>query len=297
MEQNQEQLNFCPICQSNEIPELLQVKDFFLSQENFVICQCKQCGFKFTNPRPNQNSIGVYYKSDNYYSHSNSKSGIIPGIYQWVRNYTLKKKYLLISKFSKKGTILDIGCATGQFLHQFKKQGWNCVGIEPNDEAREFAVKNYSLDVQKGDLENFPSQSFGVITMWHVLEHVHDLKNTMTQLKRIVNSDGVLFIALPNIESWDANHYKEYWAGLDVPRHLYHFGRNNVEELFNNYGFKLVETKPMIFDSFYVSMLSEKYKSNPFYLFSAFSMGFISNIAGMGKKPNHSSLIYIFKPI
>ncbi len=297
MEQKLEILQYCPICKSNEIAESLQVKDFFQSREIFGIYKCKYCGFHFTNPRPNEQSIGSYYKSENYYSHSNSNSGLIAKIYQKVRNYTLEKKYKLVSSYSAKGNILDIGCATGQFLNQFMQKGWACQGIEPDDSAREFAKTQYGLEVQKSNLNHLPGNHFNVITMWHVLEHVHDLQEYLKQLRRLIKKDGVVFIALPNIQSYDANHYKEYWAGLDVPRHLYHFGRENVEQLFNQSGFQLLITKPMVFDSFYVSLLSEKYKSNPFHLFSAFFMGLLSNISGMGEKPNHSSLIYIFKPI
>ncbi len=196
-----------------------------------------------------------------------------------------------------KSEFLDIGCATGQFLHEFKDRGWNCTGIEPDENSRKFAQDNYELkvyDPQK--IVELKDHSFDVISMWHVLEHVSDLKNRMEELKRLLKENGYLFVALPNIESWDAQHYKKYWAGLDVPRHLYHFNKKDVALLFGKYGFHIVDIKPMKFDSYYVSLLSEKYKKNPLYLFHAFFKGWYSNFKACKNPPNHSSLLYILKP-
>lgn len=296
MEHQLETLKSCPVCGSVKLHKEFKTRDYFLSQEEFTLCKCQKCGFIFTNPRPAEDNLSRYYKSEDYISHSNSNKGIVAYLYQIIRRITLFKKYELVTTFRNSNRILDIGCATGQFLNEFKKRGWNCTGIEPDEDSREFARSNFDLKVFEPDnIGQLDDHTFDVITMWHVLEHVSDLDGTMKELQRLIKANGVLFIAVPNIESWDATHYGPYWAGLDVPRHLSHFSQKTLELLFNNYHFKLDKIVPMKFDSFYVSLLSEKYKKNPLYLFSAFFKGLYSNIRGINGK-NYSSLIYIIKP-
>lgn len=297
MEQNKESLKHCPVCGSIKLQKAFKTKDYFLTKEEFSICQCKKCGFHFTNPRPKQEALAPYYKSEEYISHSNSNQGLFGFLYQQVRNFTLGKKYDLVSSMRDGESILDIGCATGQFLNEFKKRGWKCNGIEPDPEAREFAKKAYDLKVfGEEKLDEFNAQSFDVISMWHVLEHVSDLQKRLEDLRRLIKDNGILFIALPNLDSWDAHHYEKYWAGLDVPRHLYHFKKENVELLFDKFGFRMHQILPMKFDAYYVSLLSEKYKKNPFYFISAFFKGWYSNFKARKSPPNHSSLLYILKP-
>lgn len=298
MEHQTEILKNCPVCGSIKLQKAFKTKDYFLTQEEFGICMCKKCGFHFTNPRPTKQALAPYYKSEEYISHSNSNQGLFGFLYQKVRKYTLGKKYELVSNIKKDGeSILDIGCATGQFLNEFKKRGWLCTGIEPDEEARSFAKSNYDLKVfGEEKLNDLASDSFDVISMWHVLEHVSDLQKRVAELKRLIKANGTLFIALPNFDSWDAHHYENYWAGLDVPRHLHHFKKENVELLFEKHGFKMHKIAPMKFDSYYVSLLSEKYKKNPLYLFSAFFKGAYSNFKARKNPPNHSSLLYILKP-
>ena len=297
MEQSKESLKNCPVCGSIKLQKAFKTKDYFLSQEEFSICQCRKCGFYFTNPRPRQESLSPYYKSEEYISHSNSNLGLMAWLYQRVRKYTLARKYGLVSSIRDGESILDIGCATGQFLNEFKKRGWKCTGIEPDSEAREQAKKSFDLKVfDEQKIDDLEAHSYDVISMWHVLEHVSDLQKRMEDLRRLIKDNGVLFIALPNFDSWDAQHYKNYWAGLDVPRHLYHFKKENVEFLFTKYGFTMHQILPMKFDAYYVSLLSEKYKKNPLYLVAAFFKGWYSNLRARKNAPNHSSLIYILKP-
>lgn len=297
MEHRIQSIKNCPICGSKKIITAIKTQDFFLSQENFSISKCQKCGFHFTNPRPTQEFLGPYYKSEKYISHSNSNQGLFGFLYQKVRKYTLGKKYQLVNSFRSGDRILDIGCATGQFLNEFKVRGWEAIGVEPDSDSRTFAKQEYHLKVlpeeQVNELED---HSFDVISMWHVLEHVSNLEKRMGELKRLIKANGVLFIALPNIESWDAQHYGKFWAGLDVPRHLYHFNKANVKMLFEKYNFEVQHILPMKFDAYYVSLLSEKYKKNPLYYPAAFFKGFYSNLKAKQKEPNHSSLIYVIKP-
>jgi SAM-dependent methyltransferase len=288
----------CSVCGGTEFNIYMKCKDYFLSQEEFNIMTCKSCGFRFTNPRPDENMLGNYYESDDYISHSNKKSGIISRIYQLVRKHTLKRKYRLVSKYCKSGSILDIGSATGEFLNYFKQNNWEVCGIEPDSDAREYAVKNYQINVfEEAELLNFESNKFDVISMWHVLEHVAPLQNRIEQIKRVLKENGVLIVAVPNSDSLDAKIYKNFWAAWDVPRHLYHFTQGSIRQLFEKNSFKLIETKAMKFDSYYVSLLSEKYKSHKANYHKALWNGFRSNVHARSNNKEYSSLIYIFRRV
>ncbi len=286
----------CLVCGSSSFEPFLACKDYTVSQEKFNIISCKSCGFKFTNPRPDDSVLGNYYKAEEYVSHTNTKKGIVNKLYHAVRSYTLKKKIQLIDSYVSRGTILDYGCGTGMFLSACKKVGWEGFGMEPDDNARKIASEQ-GLNVfsDKGKIQTYiTDKKFNAITLWHVLEHVTDMSETLSFFKTRLEKDGILIIAVPNHVSYDAEYYKEFWAAYDVPRHLHHFELKSMKALLENAGFKLQETKPMKFDSFYVSMLSEKYKTGTVNLFKAFMVGLKSNIKS--KDSNHySSTIYIFK--
>lgn len=286
----------CLVCGSNSFEPFLVCKDYTVSQENFNIVACKSCGFKFTNPRPDDTVIGNYYKAESYVSHTNSKKGLVNKLYHLVRNYTLKKKVDMISSYVSRGTVLDYGCGTGMFLGECKKAGWETYGMEPDADARKIASEQginlfSDKDLMKAHITN---KSFSVITLWHVLEHVTDMSETLSFFKEKLHADGVLIIAVPNHASYDAHYYNEFWAAYDVPRHLHHFELKTMKALVENAGFKLIETRPMKFDSFYVSMLSEKYKTGSVNLFSAFITGLKSNMKAKDTS-SYSSTIYVFR--
>lgn len=289
-------LNKCLVCGSENFEPFLVCKDYTVSQENFNIVSCKSCGFKFTNPRPDNSVLGNYYKAESYVSHTNSKKGIVNKLYHAVRNYTLKTKIKLVSSYVSRGTILDYGCGTGMFLNACNKSGWETYGMEPDDNARKMASE-HGLNVfsDKAKVQTYiTDKNFNAITLWHVLEHVTDMEETLAFFKSKLNADGVLIIAVPNYVSYDAQYYKEFWAAYDVPRHLHHFEEKSMKSLLENSGFKLQETKPMKFDSFYVSMLSEKYKTGSVNLVKAFLVGLKSNLSAKNTS-SYSSTIYIFK--
>lgn len=291
-----EVLKSCPVCDASETRLFLECKDYTVSQETFKIVECAACGFKFTNPRPDENKLGDYYKSENYISHSNTNKGFINSAYQAVRKYTLLQKLKLISKFYKTGKLLDIGCGTGEFLKTFKDAKWETTGIEPSEDARKMAIQNYGLDV-KGEegLKDLAPESFDVITMWHVLEHVPHLNERIDDLKRLLKPKGIIVVAVPNCSSLDAKKYGAHWAAYDVPRHLYHFIPKDIETLFRKHGFTVFRTLPMVFDSFYVSMLSEKYKSDKSGIISALWTGLRSNISALKSGKTYSSQIYLIR--
>ena len=282
----------CPVCEATQLELHLDVKDGMITKEVFTIQKCTSCGFHFTNPIPSEDAIGAYYKSEDYVSHSSTNKGLVNKLYNLVRTITLSKKVSLIRSHSKGNSVLDIGSGTGHFLNACKQNGLDVQGLEPDNDARTFAKDNFDLDLEPLDnLLAIESDSKDVITMWHVLEHVYHLKRDIGQITRVLKQDGALFIAVPNMNSYDAKVYKEYWAAYDVPRHLYHFQENTIKQLFSQFDMVCVDVLPMKFDSYYVSMLSEKYKGGS--IVKAFFNGWLSNMKS--KSNGYSSQIYVFK--
>jgi ubiquinone/menaquinone biosynthesis C-methylase UbiE len=289
-------LSNCPICSSSNLLKKLDCTDHSTSKKKFIIVSCETCDFTFTNPRPKDNALGEYYKSDMYISHTNNTRGLFNWMYQTVRKYAIGRKLNLLKKTSKKKNHLDIGCGTGEFLNACKNAGYNTTGIEPSELAREQAINNFKLLVSEDtNLGQFEENQFDSISMWHVLEHVPSLNKTIEEFNRILSNNGKVIIAVPNHKSWDSQHYKEFWAGWDVPIHLWHFSKLSIEKLFLKYNFKLIEKKPMLFDSFYVSLLSEEFKTGKKKFITGFIIGFISNIIGIFTNKGCSSIIYVFE--
>ena len=286
----------CPICNSTDIQQQLSAKDYTVSQQKFSVWHCNACTAGFTQDVPAQDAIGAYYASENYISHSDTKKGIINSLYHLVRKRTLgaKRRLVINETVILKGRILDIGCGTGAFLDTMKEAGWSITGLEPDEAARKKAIELYDIHPQEpGKLFELPAASFNAITMWHVLEHVHELHAYIKQIATLLAANGKLFIAVPNYTSKDAGMYKEYWAAYDVPRHLYHFSPKCMEKLLSIHGLKLTAVKPMWFDSFYVSMLSEQYKNGKGNIIKAVFNGFISNLKAWSDVRKCSSVIYV----
>ena len=285
----------CPICNGLQFKKQLNCKDHAVSQETFSIVSCETCGLLITNPRPKDSEISRYYESKNYISHNNNTNGFFNFMYQAVRKYTTLSKVLFL-KAKKGDTILDVGCGTGDFLNKCKKFGMKTRGVEPAKIAREQAIKKFHLDVsEEVELKKYKDLEFNYITMWHALEHVPKLNTTINQLRRILKNEGKVVVAVPNYKSWDAKHYKEYWAAWDVPIHFWHFSKKTIENLFEKHKFILTKTKPMVFDSYYISILSEQYRSGKKSYIKGFVIGLISNLLGMITKNGHSSTIYVFE--
>lgn len=289
-------LDKCPVCGGNSIDKLFDCNDFTSSKENFTIVSCGTCDFTFTNPRPLDEKLNKYYKSDMYISHTNNSKGLFNWLYQMIRNYAVGTKVALLKSITKIGSHLDVGCGTGEFLNACKIAGYTTKGIEPSELARTQAIYNYNLEVcDDTNLTQFSEEEFDSISMWHVLEHVPQLNETIRDLQKILKPKGKIIIAVPNHKSWDASYYKEFWAGWDVPIHLWHFSQYTIEKIFDKHNFRLRKTKPMIFDSFYVSLLSEEFKTGKKGFVSGFLIGLISNLVGVISKRGHSSNIYVFE--
>ena len=289
----------CPICSSSKISKYLDAKDYTVSQEIFTIKQCDSCGFCFTSPRPSLVNLSKYYKSSNYISHSDSKKGIINQLYHIVRNFTLKAKLKLVKKYSSSNdVVVDYGAGTGAFVNYLNKNKVNALGFEPDEDARELAKIKHQVSLKlPEEFENGYIGKIKVITLWHVLEHIPTLNEFIETASQNLVENGIIILALPNRDSYDAKRYQEYWSAYDVPRHLWHFRKNDIVELMANNDFDLIETKSMPYDSFYVSLQSEAYLGTQGVrkLFNAFSLGLASNLKA--SRTNFSSMIYVFRKI
>jgi SAM-dependent methyltransferase len=285
----------CPVCGSSDIHPLLTAKDHSVSGEEFVIWQCQSCTLRFTQDVPDESSIGPYYQSQDYISHSNTNKGLLNKLYQAVRKFTLgQKSALVISHTTNKGRILDIGAGIGAFLNEMKGKGWDIEGIEPDYGARQQAKKLFAIDVKPApELRTLPHNNFDAITLWHVLEHVESLQDYVALLKQLLKKNGKIFIAVPNYTSLDADLYGNRWAAYDVPRHLYHFTPRSVDVLVQKHGMKIIARKPMWFDAFYISLLSSKYRTGSTSWLGAALNGIRSNFKALLNKEKASSLIYI----
>ncbi|MBC7865940.1 MAG: class I SAM-dependent methyltransferase [Gloeobacteraceae cyanobacterium ES-bin-316] len=288
----------CPFCQSGDIHKKFMVKDYTVSGESFAIYQCNNCTGAFTQDAPSQEGIGAYYASENYISHSDTQEGFINKAYHLVRNKTLLQKKSLLKTVTGKtsGNVLDIGCGTGAFLNTMKKAGWHITGLEPDETARKNAEQLYQINpLPSPEIFRLPQNNYDAITMWHVLEHVHELHEYIAQIKQLLKNDGRFVVAVPNYTSADAAQYQQYWAAYDVPRHLYHFSPTSLKMLMKKHGLEVIATKPMWFDSFYVSMLSEQYRSEQGNVPKAFISGALSNVKALLDKEKCSSVIYVIK--
>jgi SAM-dependent methyltransferase len=286
----------CPVCSSSDLKFVFNVKDHTVSGREFAVCECNGCTLRFTQDIPGPDEIGPYYQSEDYISHTETKKGFINSAYHAVRKFTLQQKKNLVNRETglKKGRILDIGCGTGAFLEVMQSAGWQAQGLEPDPGARAIARKRGVPVLPSGELFNL-TESFDAITMWHVLEHVHQLHNYMENIRSLLHPGGAILIAVPNYTSADALEYGQFWAAYDVPRHLYHFSPLSMQKLVHIHGLEIVNQVPMWFDSFYVSMLSEKYRSGVNGHISAFWQGLRSNASALGETGKCSSVIYVIK--
>lgn len=289
------EINTCPVCSGSEHKEVRKAPYYRGEREFFSIVECNNCGFWWTNPAPRGEDLAAYYESDDYVSHTDGKGGLLDWIYRLVRDRAIKSKLALLNSAQpEKGKLIDYGAGTGAFLLAAKRNGWSVSGFEPSEVARSNASQKGLELIDPEQRNSVAEGSLNAITLWHVLEHIPDLNETLNYFHSRLAKGGSLIIAVPNHESEDSKHYRNHWAALDVPLHLWHFAKSDVKSLSEKHGFTLEDIQNMPFDSFYVSLLSEKNlwgKSRPF---SAFWQGLKSNWKGR-KTKNMSSLIYILR--
>ena len=286
----------CPFCESEKTMSYLKLKDYFLSQEDFEIFECDNCKLLFTSPRPDKSVIGNYYKSEDYLSHNEHKKGLVPWIYNQVKKVNICNKYKIACHNLTNPRILDFGCGVGDFLHYAQQKGCDIMGCDLSEDARKFAFEKLGKPIVKPEeIFALPHSTFDVITMWHVLEHIDDLRYHTEQLHRLLKDNGRMVIAVPNYQSYDAQYYKDKWAAYDVPRHLNHFHKESLENVFAG-SFELEKIHPMKWDAFYISMMSEKYVGKGNSFFKGIITGMKSNCKAR-KTGEFSSLIYVFRKI
>lgn len=290
-------MNHCPWCGTPSEHVYLKLKDYFLTQEDFSVFECDHCHLLFTAPRPDEAHLGTYYQSEQYFSHQENTQGFIPRIYEAVKSINIRHKVKLATQGFSVGNALDIGCGVGDFLVGLQQKGWIVQGIEPSADARRIAEKRLGFcPLSPDDYDKLPSESFDLITMWHVLEHVADLHFQLSQLHRLLKPNGRLVIALPNYQSYDAKYYKEYWAAWDVPRHLNHFSVDSIRSIVGNNGFQLIDIQKLVWDAYYISYLSETYQKHSLALLRGCWRGLCSNLSACRSK-QYSSLVYRFSKV
>ena len=291
-------IHICPLCGGQQLEHALTCTDHYASGEQFEVIRCVHCGLLMTQGVPVEAEIGKYYETPDYISHSDTQQGLMNRVYHWVRQYMLSRKAALVKRTSglSEGSLLDYGTGTGYFANAMLCQGWKVKAIEKSPQARAFAKKQFGLNVEaEHSLKDYPSMSLDVVTLWHVMEHLEHLNEMWETLHRILKDKGVLIVAVPNPESYDARKYKEWWAAYDVPRHLWHFSPLVMQRFGEKHGFVLEKEHPMPFDAFYVSMLTEKHKSNELSFVKGLWTGTLAWFSALGNKERSSSLIYVFR--
>ncbi len=303
-------IRICPLCQQKDTHEPhLSARDSLVSGETFTITRCSSCNFLITNPRPEETKTVKYYKSADYVSHTDARRDLKEVLYAGIKGVMIRRKLKWIKNhlWPQRPALLDYGCGTGDFMLFASKNGFCASGIEPNMDARNLAIKKGAgVHSSLRDLNN--RTVFDVITLWHVLEHVPDVKEVLQQLYGKLNSDGLLVVAVPMASSHDAIHYKSDWAAWDLPRHLCHFTPETLHAMLAQMKLKHVATYPLPFDAWYVSLLSEqqkqigaghtKYNTNrikPLRLFKAACIAIISNYRARRKKSPWSSQAFIYR--
>lgn len=284
----------CPLCGSENYKINLSAPDRFNPNGSaFEIVRCLNCEVAFLNPRPTRQSIAEFYKNAAYQPFLSTQSNLSlwDRLYRWVRVYTIRSKRKKIEKLKTGGLLLDVGCGTGEFLNEMQSSGWQVTGLEMDREAAEFAEKTYHLNVFRGDLSasSFAGSSFDVITLWHVLEHLPNPKESLKQAKDLLKEDGWLLIACPDIASLDARFYQKHWVALDAPRHLLHFEPKSMAALCDSVALQMREIQQLPLDAFYNCLMSEQLiltknqrrrSFMPFYLMRALGVASLSLIRG-----------------
>ena len=289
----------CPICGQNQFKLKYKLQDYTVSKELYEIQTCTACGFMFTQDAPDASSIGSYYKSEDYVSHSDTQKGLFFKVYHRVREYMLnQKRKAIISNSSDENNqqLLDIGTGRGYFLNHMQEHGYSCTGIEQDPDVRAVASKDFNLNIlPPEELYKLEENQFDLVTLWHVLEHVHDLRGYLDKIKALLKPKGLLVIALPNPVCADEKKYKEHWAGWDVPIHLWHFTPQNIKELLSQYQFKMIDKRRLPFDPFYVSILGSQQRGDSFPMLSGGFNGLSSYLKCLSDIDKTTSLIYFFK--
>ena len=271
---------------------VFKAKDSLVSNESFSIHWDEKKQIAFTKIDPSIN-IEDYYKSAEYASHKTKYTSIADYFYHWAQKSMLTYKLKIILKYSAVKSVLDIGAGVGNFAQFLKNKGYKVSVVEQNEAAHNSCAEK-GLTSFKSTNNILNTDRFDTLTLWHVLEHLPNLEEAFKQFNKLLVSNGTLFVAVPNWKSNDALHYKENWAGLDVPRHLWHFSTPGLVKLAKAHGFTPVACHPLWFDALYISYLSEKQMGKRVALLRGISKGIFFTFKAFFNK-EYSSLIHVFK--
>ncbi|HKJ66702.1 MAG TPA: methyltransferase domain-containing protein [bacterium] len=292
----------CPLCGSKNDEHWRSVHDRFgvIPDQIYSIVSCQDCGFRYLNPRPDKHSIQSFYSAGEYDPFLSIKDRLTLKdlLYAWIRKFSLWRKRILIESFRQEGSLLDVGCGTGEFLRYMRNTGWSVAGVEPDQRARQFAV-GQGLHVNAG-LEALCERHFDAITLWHALEHMHELRDALENLVRLMEKDGVLILAMPNVDSWDMKRYQEEWVALDTPRHLYHFTEKDVARLITGVKLRLIATRNLWLDTLYNVLYSENLyhrffhrRYRPLYMLNSILGSYIHDFQSTARRASAS--VYILR--
>ena len=244
----------CIICSRKDALPFITLNDRLnKSSQKFHLLQCT-CGFIYLNPRPSSENIKHYYQSENYDPFIESTNPIWKTLYRYVQKISLSWKYKIIRRYIQGGRLLDIGGGKGDFADfMHEKEDWN---VTLQDSMFDFEERENSISFirQLSEL-NLPTK-FDVITLWHSLEHIHNIKDLFDSLHNLQDDTGILMITVPNLNAPERNFYKDNWAPYDAPRHLYHFNFNRLNELCRNNGYEIIQKYSLFQDMPYNVLLS-----------------------------------------
>jgi len=256
----------CDFCGHQSATLLYQFNDTINNKKNrFTYVECENCHLIYLNPRPSKEEILDYYPESyapykkNIYEEKNI-------LIRTIRLHNVKRTRKWIEKKTKmkNGSILDIGCSTGTFLNEMQKNGWTASGVELSEFASNYAKNKFNLHIENCSLENahFDPNSFDVITFWDVLEHTYSPTQQLELSHKLLKTNGLLIINIPNWSSFDNKLLKRHWVGFDPPRHLYIFKNFVLTKMLEKYNFEVLE-KICFISSYYGFVISiENWLSN-----------------------------------
>lgn len=247
----------CEICSSSKLTLKYQLPDLLLENDQILTSydQCSNCGLIFQNPQLPAGKMEEFYPPE-YDSYESADLNSID-LNSKITHYGLLKRQKFVTSLRDGGRLLDIGCATGNFLRTMQMSpGWDLHGVEINHYAAKIAQEKYSLNVFNGNLReaDYPDNYFDIITLWDVLEHLPHPQEILRQVRRLLKDGGFLVFRIPNGGAWDAKLFGEAWFGLDAPRHYFIFNQGTVKRLLNQVGFRITDLRCNIGSSIAIPM-------------------------------------------
>ena len=231
----------CPVCLNPVTAPALVGTDFLFesTSKTFTLYSCEACRCLFLHPMPDSREIERFYPADYWWNAR--RSGGLKKLESVYRKLALHDHIAFITKAAgvRGVDVLDVGCGSGTLLGLLKQRGFRVNGLDFSPEAAAIAKAENGVDVAVGSLEeaHFPAESFDVVTLFHVMEHVTNPRLVLAQVSRVLKPNGVAILQVPNIESWQFKIFGARWYGLDIPRHVIDYSRNSMLKLLADSGF------------------------------------------------------------